>query len=138
MDRWRTMKIGALSQATDTKVTTIRFYEEIGLIDRPARTGTGLRTYDLAAVERLNFVRNARRLGFSTDEIRSLIGLAGQPDRDCAEATAIASRHLADVEQRVRQLTALRDELAAMSANGCSARTISECRVIQAISRPIS
>lgn len=129
------MKIGALSLATETKVTTIRFYEEIGMLDRPDRTASGRRTYNLGAVERLNFIRNTRRLGFSMDEIRSLIALADEPERDCAGAAAIASRHLADVEKRLRQLAALRDEFAAMSASGCSAKKMADCRVIEAIAR---
>lgn len=130
------MQIGELASATTTKVTTIRFYEEIGLLARPARTASGRRTYGSEDIDRLNFIRNGRRLGFSIDEIRSLLALADQPERDCAEATEIASRHLADVEERLRQLGALRDELAAMSAAGCSAKTMSDCRVIQAIARP--
>lgn len=129
------MKIGELSRATATKVTTIRFYEEIGLLDRPVRTASGRRTYALCDVERLNFVRNGRRLGFSIDEIRSLIALASEPGRDCGEAMAIASRHLAVVEERLEQLTALRDELAVMSRN-CDRQRIADCRVIQAIARP--
>jgi len=132
------MKIGDLSRATETKVTTIRFYEQIALLDRPARTASGRRTYDPPAVERLNFIRNARRLGFSIDEIRSLLALADEPERDCAEAAAIASRHLAAVEVRLHQLAALRDELAAMSAGGCSDKVMAECRVIQAIARPLA
>ena len=72
------MKIGELSRATATKVTTIRFYEEIGLLDRPVRTESNRRTYALRDVDRLNFVRNGRRLGFSIEEIRSLIALACQ------------------------------------------------------------
>ncbi|WP_298674345.1 helix-turn-helix domain-containing protein [uncultured Sphingomonas sp.] len=129
------MKIGELSRATATKVTTIRFYEEIGLLDRPVRTASGRRTYALRDVERLNFVRNGRRLGFSIEEIRSLIALASEPGRDCGEAMAIASRHLAVVEERLEQLTALRDELAVMSRN-CDRQRIADCRVIQAIARP--
>jgi DNA-binding transcriptional MerR regulator len=130
------MKIGELSKATTTKVTTIRFYEQIGLLETPARTASGRRTYGISDVDRLNFVRNGRRLGFTIEEIRSLLALAEQPERDCAEAAAIASRHLADVEERLSQLGALRDELAAMSASGCSAKTLADCRVIQAIARP--
>lgn len=130
------MQIGELASATTTKVTTIRFYEEIGLLGRPARTASGRRTYGPTDADRLSFIRNGRRLGFSIDEIRSLLALADQPERDCAEATEIASRHLADVEGRLRQLGALRDELAAMSAAGCSAKTMAECRVIQAIAKP--
>lgn len=129
------MKIGELSRATATKVTTIRFYEEIGLLDRPVRTDSGRRTYALRDVDRLNFVRNGRRLGFSIEEIRSLIALASEPERDCGEAMQIASRHLATVEERLAQLAALRDELAAMSKN-CDRQQIADCRVIQAIARP--
>jgi len=132
------MQIGELASATATKVTTIRFYEEIELLGRPARTASGRRTYGLPDVDRLNFIRNARRLGFSIDESRSLLALADQPERDCSEATDIASRHLADVEERLRQLGALRDELASMSAAGCCAKTMAECRVIQAIARPVA
>lgn len=131
------MKIGELSRATATKVTTIRFYEEIGLLDRPVRTESNRRTYALPDVGRLNFVRNGRRLGFSIEEIRSLIALASDPGRDCGEAMAIASRHLAAVEERLGQLAALRDELAAMSRN-CDRQRIAECRVIQAIARPVA
>lgn len=131
------MQIGGLSQATDTKVTTIRFYEEIGLLNQPARTASGRRTYDLSAIERLNFIRNARRLGFSIEHIRSLFALTDEPARECGEASAIASRHLVDVETRLRQLAALRDELAAMVASGCSAKTMAQCGVIRAIAGPM-
>lgn len=121
---------------TATKVTTIRFYEQIGLLEIAERTDSGGRTYRQADVERLHFVRNGRRLGFSIDEIRSLIALSHQPDRDCDEAASIAARHLADVEERLSQLTALRDELATMSASGCSAQRMADCKVIQAIAHP--
>ncbi len=130
------MKIGELARETATKVTTIRFYEQIGMLEVPARTSSGRRTYRRADVERLHFVRNGRRLGFSIDEIRSLIVLSHQPERDCAEAADIAARHLADVEDRLRQLAALRDELATMSASGCCSRSMADCKVIQAIARP--
>lgn len=130
------MKIGQLSRDTATKVTTVRFYESIGLLNVPARTASGRRTYLPADVDRLNFIRNGRRLGFSIDEIRSLITLADQPERNCAEAAQIAAHHLANVEKRLRQLADLRDELSAMSAIGCSAERMADCRVIQAIARP--
>lgn len=131
------MQIGDLSRATATKVTTIRFYEQIGLLEQPLRTASGRRTYANDVVERLNFIRNGRRLGFSIDEIRSLIALASEPRRDCGEAMAIATRHLAEVEKRIEQLVGLRDELALMSLN-CDRQRIASCRVIQAIAKPIS
>jgi len=129
------VKIGQLSRETSIKVTTVRFYESIGLLETPARTASGRRTYLPSDVERLSFIRNGRRLGFSIDEIRSLIALSDQPERDCAEAGQIAALHLANVEERLRQLEALRDELAAMSSVGCSARRMADCRIIQAIAQ---
>jgi len=124
--------IGALARMTGTKVTTIRFYESIGLLDMPPRTDSGRRSYAASDVRRLHFIRNGRRLGFSIDEIRSLIALDGEPDRECAEASAIAAQHLAQVEDRLAQLTALRDELAIVATSCDGART-AECRIIQAI-----
>lgn len=126
------MMIGALARKTGTKVTTIRFYESIGLLDTPPRTDSGRRSYAGSDVRRLHFIRNGRRLGFSIDEIRSLIALDGEPDRECAEASAIAAQHLAEVEDRLAQLTALRDELA-MVATSCNGARTAECRIIQAI-----
>lgn len=126
------MMIGRLAKDTATKVTTIRFYETIGLLPAPPRTESGRRTYGAADVERLHFIRNGRRLGFSIDEIRSLIGLAERPTQDCTAASAIAARHLEDVEHRLSQLTYLRDELAALTRS-CTNDQIANCRIIQAI-----
>lgn len=124
--------IGALARMTGTKVTTIRFYESIGLLDTPPRTRSGRRSYYGRDLRRLHFIRNGRRLGFSIEEIRSLIALDGEPDRECTEASAIAARHLAEVEDRLAQLTALRDELALVAASCGGART-ADCRIIHAI-----
>ncbi|MES3151656.1 MerR family transcriptional regulator [Sphingomonas faeni] len=126
------LMIGKLAQQTGTKVTTIRFYETIGLLSVPPRTESGRRTYGVGDVQRLRFVRNGRRLGFSIEEIRSLIGLTENPSHDCSAASAIASRHLEDVENRLAQLALLRDELAVLSQS-CTNDQIANCRIIQAI-----
>jgi Cu(I)-responsive transcriptional regulator len=126
------MMIGQLARETSTKVTTIRFYETIGLLTAPSRTESGRRTYGRADVQRLQFIRNGRRLGFSIDEIRSLIGLAENPAQDCSAASAIAARHLDDVEIRLAQLSSLRNELATL-ARSCTSAQIADCRIIQAI-----
>jgi DNA-binding transcriptional MerR regulator len=128
------MMIGQLARETSTKVTTIRFYETIGLLAVPSRTDSGRRTYGRADVQRLQFIRNGRRLGFSIDEIRSLIGLAENPDQDCGAASAIAARHLDDVEIRLTQLSSLRNELATL-ARSCTSAQIADCGIIRAISQ---
>lgn len=126
------MMIGQLARETATKVTTIRFYETIGLLAAPPRTASGRRTYASGDAQRLHFIRNGRRLGFSIDEIRSLIHLAENPAQDCSAASAIAAHHLADVESRLAQLASLRDELATLTRS-CTNEQIADCRIMQAI-----
>lgn len=126
--------IGQLARETATKVVTIRFYEEIGLLRIPARTTSGHRRYGSDDVRRLAFVRSARRLGFSTDEIRSLLGLAEHPEQSCGAASDIARRHLDEVECHIQRLVELRDELRAISA-ACPGVNVSDCGVIAAIAQ---
>ena len=75
------LNIGALAKATDTKVETIRWYERVGLLPAPARTTGNYRIYDDAHLGRLSFIRRARDLGFSLDQIRALLDLAGAAER---------------------------------------------------------
>lgn len=126
------MPIGRLAKAADVKITTIRFYEEIGLLPQPLRTESDRRVYGKAAVERLAFIKHARQLGFSVDAIRDLLNLADQPETACSDADAIARRQLADIEAKIAQLDALRVELARMLSEGCNGPS-AQCRVIEAL-----
>ena len=126
------LMIGNLARATGTKVNTIRFYEDIGLLPRAVRTASGRRTYGASDVRRLAFVRHGRSLGFSIEEIRSLLKLSDQPERDCADAAAIARRHLRHIETRIARLEALRDALNGV-AKSCDGGRAADCRVIEAI-----
>lgn len=126
------MRIGELGTATDTKVETIRYYERIGLLPPPARTGGNYRHYSGKHLERLNFVRHARSLGFDIAEIRSLLQLADEPERDCAEADRIATEHLQNVDEKIAKLTALRHELARM-VGACRGGQVATCRVLEAL-----
>lgn len=127
------LMIGDLAAATGTKVNTIRFYEDIGLMPPAARTASGRRTYGQSDVSRLAFIRHGRALGFSIDEVRSLMDLSSDPDRDCADASAIARRHLRDVEERLARLELLRDELTKI-ADSCDGGLTASCSVIEALS----
>lgn len=124
--------IGDLAAATGTKVNTIRFYEEIGLMRRAARTQSGRRTYGADDLERLRFIRHARKLGFETGEIRSLLALGDDPERPCDEVTQIALRHLADVNEKISRLALLRDDLEKI-ARSCAGGTVSECRIMESL-----
>jgi DNA-binding transcriptional MerR regulator len=129
------LSIGDLARRAEVKVPTIRYYEGIGLLPPPPRTHGQQRRYDMAAVARLNFIRHARELGFEIDDIRELLALSAQPERHCANADEIAARHLAAVDQRIRQLRALRSELGKMLA-ACEGGCIADCRVLESLSLP--
>ena len=126
------MTIGRLSKAADVKVPTIRFYEQIGLLPTPQRSESDRRLYDVKDVKRLAFIRHARQLGFSVDAIRDLLELTDHPERPCAQANALAEAQLAAVEAKIRQLEALRGELARMVASGCNGPA-ADCRVIETL-----
>lgn len=126
------MKIGELAKATGSNSETIRYYEKIGLLPRPSRTDSNYRDYGPTDAERLAFIRHARGLGFELTAVRSLIDLAEQPDRDCAEVDMIASRHLLDVETKLARLGKLRDELGRM-VKACRGGRVGSCRIIGAL-----
>lgn len=105
------LTIGELAKATGVQVGTIRYYERAGVLPRPARTAGGYRLYSSGDVGGVGFVRRARELGFSLDQVRELLGLADDPARPCDEIDAIARTHLAEVEAKLTQLEALRSEL---------------------------
>ena len=124
--------IGDLSKATNTKVETIRYYERIGLMPKPSRTAGNYRNYGEAELGRLSFVRRARDLGFSLDQVRALLGLSDDRSCDCAGIDRIANEHLREVDRKITDLTALRRELKAV-INSCDGGTVAECRIIEAL-----
>lgn len=126
------LSIGDLSRRTGTKVQTIRYYEQIGLMREAERSAGGQRRYADGDLERLAFIRHARELGFPLVAIRELLDLADNPKRPCEEADAIARRQLLRVEQRIRRLEALRTELGRM-VKECSGGRVAECRVIEVL-----
>jgi Cu(I)-responsive transcriptional regulator len=126
------LAIGSLAKRTGTKVETIRYYERIGLLPAPARTDGNYRSYDEAHFGRLSFIRRARDLGFSLDQVRELLGLADERDRSCEAVDQIARQHLAEVERKIADLTALRDELTDL-IHHCRRGTIAECRIIETL-----
>ena len=126
------MKIGELSRATGTNIETIRYYERIGLLPAPARTDANYRSYGDAHRARLRFVRHSRELGFTIEEIRSLLDLSDHPERDCADADRIATRHLEQVEEKIAQLALLREELSRIVGR-CRGGIAADCRVIEAL-----
>jgi DNA-binding transcriptional MerR regulator len=124
--------IGELSQRTQVKVPTIRYYEQIGLLAAPSRTEGRQRRYATGDVQRLNFIRHARELGFDVEDIRQLLQLTEKPQESCHLADSIARRHLVEVERRIEQLDALRGELQRM-VDECHHGKVCECKIVEII-----
>jgi Cu(I)-responsive transcriptional regulator len=127
-----TFKIGDLARLTSTKVETIRYYERLGLLPTPARTGGNYRAYSRNHLERLSFVRRGRDLGFSLDEVRELLRLSDDRSQSCAEVDRIARAHLAEVDRKIADLRALGAELR-QRIDQCQHGTVAECRIIEAL-----
>jgi Cu(I)-responsive transcriptional regulator len=126
------LTIGDLGKATGTKAETIRYYERIGLLPKPPRTSGNYRDYGQAELGRLSFIRRARDLGFSLDQVRALLGLSDDRMRDCADVDRIAEAHLLEVDRKLADLTALRRELKAV-IDSCGGGSVADCRIIEAL-----
>ena len=126
------LAIGALSRRTDCPIETVRYYERIGLLPRPARTAGGYRVYGEDAVRRLAFVLRARALGFSLPEVRTLLGLAEGREPSCVAARDLAAAHLAEVRNKIDDLRRMGRILADM-VEACAEGRLPDCPLIEAL-----
>ncbi len=108
-----TYKIGEVAKLAGVGIETLRFYEKSGLVDRPSRTASGYRVYDAAIIDRLAFIKKAQVLGFTLDEIRELIDHKRAGENPCGHVRAKVKTRLRELDDRIKQMTAYRDELAA-------------------------
>ncbi len=105
------MQIGKLAKQAEVNVQTIRFYERRKLLPEPSRTPSGYRQYGSEELQRLQFIRQAKSLGFSLDEIRDIIRSRRRGQCPCTDVIAIAERHLRDVSKQIETLVRFKEEL---------------------------
>ena len=128
------IQIGELSRRTGCNIVTIRYYEQIALLPAPARSAGRYRVYDTADVRRLAFIRRARELGFTLDEVRTLLSLSADDGQDtCANVREVAERHLADVRAKIADLQAM-EHVLADAVRRCAAGEVPGCPIIEALS----
>jgi DNA-binding transcriptional MerR regulator len=106
------MRIGELGAAVGLPTRTIRFYEQAGLLEEPPRTAAGYRDYPPGAAARLAFIRHAQGAGFTLGEIRGILHVRDRGQPPCSHVTQLISQHLAQVDQRITELTRTRAALA--------------------------
>lgn len=127
------LSIGELSRHTGVKVPTIRYYEQMGLMEAADRTDGNQRRYEPADRERLAFIKHARDLGFTIEAIRELLELSGDPERPCVHADEIANRQLDIVRDKIARLRQLEGELDRM-VNTSHGDHVRDCYVIRSLS----
>ena len=131
------MKISEAAAASGCHLETIRYYERIELMPSPGRTGSGYRAYSAADVDRLRFITRGRDLGFSLEEIRSLLGLAQDPALSCAEVDMVARQHLHDIRARIADLQRMATELE-RTIGSCRGGERGTCTILETLRQPMA
>ena len=126
------MRIGELARAAGAKAETVRYYETIGLLGAPARTEANYRVYGHEQLKRLSFIRRARALGFSIEEVRQLLDMSDDRTRPCEAVDELARRQRDAVDRKIADLQSLRAELDAM-VQACPSGVIANCRILEAL-----
>jgi MerR family transcriptional regulator, mercuric resistance operon regulatory protein len=124
--------IGQLSRKTGVNIETIRYFEKVGLIGSPPRTEGGHRIYGDDHFRALGFIRRARELGFTPEEVRGILNLGGPADACCDDVREIASKHLQTVRNKMADLARL-EKLLASTIDRCSGDHAPQCAVIAMI-----
>jgi len=127
------MNIGQLSRRTGVPIDTVRYYEKQQLLPPPTRTASGYRHYEADDVLRLTFIRRAKTLGFTLEEIRDLLALSRADHGDMAAIRAAAASKLADVEQRIAELTRVRDGLQTLVSACPGHGALDQCPILSAL-----
>lgn len=127
------LSIGDLARRTGVKIPTIRYYEQMGLVAAPERSDGNQRRYGADERDRLAFIKHARDLGISIDDIRELLELSAHPEVPCARADKIAAQQLNSVRERIAKLRRLEGELERITSQCGRHSTIGDCYVIRSL-----
>ncbi len=122
-----------MASQAGVNVQTLRYYERRGLLPEPQRLDSGYRSYGPEAVRTVRFVKRAQRLGFTLEEVEALLQLAAGGPRSCADARQLAAEKLADLEQRIEALEAMRESLTQLVATCDRPRSRRECPLLEAL-----
>ncbi len=129
------MRIGQVARRTGLSVATIRFYERLGLVPEIPRSSAGYRQFDGELIRRLRFVRRARALGFTLEEIRALLELRLDDSATTADVRQRAGARLDDIEARIADLERMRDTLRELTRTCSRDGPTRECPILEALER---
>lgn len=127
------MKIGELAHRAEVNIDTVRYYERQGLLPAPRRLRSGYRQYEQDDVARLRFVRRAKALGFTLTEIGDLLELSSHREKDMAGMKTAAMQKLSDVDEKLAELTRIRDGLRTLVASCPGHGALQQCPILNAL-----
>jgi MerR family copper efflux transcriptional regulator len=136
MDTQTSLTIGRIAQSAGVAIDTIRFYEREGLLPEPRRRPSGYREYDQATVSRLRFIRRAKDLGFTLDEIRELLALSADRHGGVEGVRERAAARLLAIDERIAELQRVRSGLSEL-VEACPGHGAPEdCPILKALAEP--
>lgn len=127
------MKTGELAASAGVNLQTVRYYERRGLLAEPPRRESGYRDYGQESVQALRFIKRAQELGFTLNEVGQLLHLASGGPQACDAAQALANHRIADLEERIADLEAMRNSLARLAQTCAHPHGDRECPLLQSI-----
>ena len=127
------LRIGQLAKESGVGVETVRFYENQGLIGSAGRSASGYRQFPASTVKQIRFIQQAKKLGFSLQEIGELINLKNTPDTNCAEVKISARAKIEDIQGKIDSLERIKTTLQPLVDRCKSADPISDCPILNAL-----
>ena len=131
------MNIGQAAKHTGLSAKMIRYYESIDLVPHAGRSQSGYRQYSTDDLHRLAFIKRARDLGFSLEEVGRLLALWQDKQRASADVKALAEEHIATLSRKIAEMTALRDTLVDLAAS-CQGNDRPDCPILKGIEEGVS
>lgn len=128
--------IGKIAREAEIGVETVRFYEREGLLEQPMRRESGYRQYAPETIDRLRFIKQAQRLGFTLREIKELLELRLDPNATRSEVRERAVAKVADIDARLAELNRMKDALAPLIQACDGHGALDGCPILSAIEKP--
>jgi DNA-binding transcriptional MerR regulator len=128
--------IGQLANQVGVAISTLRYYERIGLVKPNGRTEGNYRHYDQRALARLRFIRSAQATGFSIEDIRELLSLTDSEEPPCEEVATLTRKRLGEIRTRIKQLREVEKVLAKSMSDCCTGQEPALCEEITRLQSP--
>lgn len=125
-------KIGVVARKSKLKIPTIRYYEQIGLLNNPARGEGNHRLYSIEHLKRLIFIKKGRELGFSQNQIKAMLGLNKEDNPSCSKINTLTQKHLLLVRKKIVELQEIERTLEELSRD-CSSDNEDICPIIDSL-----